>query len=160
VAEAAAANLFVFSSSLRRKQKVKPSVEVDREKKIVYENKQQNTHESMRSKSSTSSSGVEVSPITVVCAEVLKERSSVTRFLFLSMPRSSESTGGGDIVELVSSSKSLPSSPSWLSSTSGALEAAEQEHFECPLPLGEEGETQEIDDPERKTSRELQDKQQ
>jgi hypothetical protein len=85
VAGATAANLLGFSSSLKRKQKVKPFVQVDR-KKIVYENKQQNTHESMRSKSSTSSSGAEVSPITVVCAEVLEERSSVTRFLFLSTP--------------------------------------------------------------------------
>jgi hypothetical protein len=33
VAGAAAANLFGFSSSLKRKQKVKPFVEVDREKK-------------------------------------------------------------------------------------------------------------------------------
>jgi hypothetical protein len=33
VAGAAAANLFGFSSSLRRKQKVKPLVEVDRKKK-------------------------------------------------------------------------------------------------------------------------------
>jgi hypothetical protein len=128
VAGAAAANLLGFSSSLKRKQKVKPFVQVDR-KKIVYENKQQNTHESMRSKSSTSSSGAEVFPITVVCAEVLEERSSVTRFLFLSMPRSLESAGGGDIVELVSSSESLPSSPSWLSSTSGASEAAETGTF-------------------------------
>jgi hypothetical protein len=67
VAGAAAANLLGFSSSLKRKKKVTPFVQVDR-KKIVYENKQQNTHESMRSKSSTSSSGAEVSPITVVCA--------------------------------------------------------------------------------------------
>jgi hypothetical protein len=85
VAGAAAANLFGFSSSLKRKQKVEPFIQVDR-KKRVYENKQQNTHESIRSKSSTSSSGVEVSPITVVCAEVLKERSSIARFLFLSTP--------------------------------------------------------------------------
>jgi hypothetical protein len=37
--------------------------------------------------------------------EVLEERSSVIRFLFLSRPRSSESVGGGDVVELVPSSK-------------------------------------------------------
>jgi hypothetical protein len=85
VAGAAAANLFGFSSSLKRKQKVEPFIQVDR-KKRVYENKQQNTHKSMRSKSSTSSSGAEVSPITVVGTEVLEERSSVTRFLFLSTP--------------------------------------------------------------------------
>jgi hypothetical protein len=85
LAGAATANLFGFSSSLKRKQKVEPFIQVDR-KKRVYENKQQNTHESMRSKSSMSSSGAEVSPITVVGAEVLEERSSVTRFLFLSTP--------------------------------------------------------------------------
>jgi hypothetical protein len=128
VVGAAAANLFGFSSPLKRKQKVMPFVQVDR-KKVVYENKQQNTHESMRSKSSTSSSGAEASPITVVCTKVLEERSSITRFLFLSTPRSSESAGGGDIVELVSSSESLLSSPSWLSSTSGASEAAETGTF-------------------------------
>jgi hypothetical protein len=128
VAGAATANLFGFSSSLKRKQKVEPFTQVDR-KKRVYENKQQSTHESMRSKRSTSSSGAEVSPITVVCAEVLEERSPVTRFLFLSMPRSSESVGGGDIVELVSSSESSPSSPSWMSSTSGASDAAETGTF-------------------------------
>jgi hypothetical protein len=128
VVGAAAANLLGFSSSLKRKQKVKLFVQVDR-KKIVYKNKQQNTHESMRSKSSMSSSGAEFSPITVVCAEVLEERSSVTRFLFLSTLRSSESAGEGNVVELVSSSESLPSSPSWLSSTSGASEAAETGTF-------------------------------
>jgi hypothetical protein len=78
VAGAAAANLLGFFSTLKRKQKVKLCVQVDR-KKIVYKNKQQNTHESMRSKSSTSSSGAEVSPITIVCAEVLEERSSMIR---------------------------------------------------------------------------------
>jgi hypothetical protein len=83
----------------------------------------------MRSKSSTSSSGAEVSLITVVCAEVLEERSSITRFLFLSMTRSSESAGGGDVVELVSPSESSPSFASWLSSTSGASEAAETGTF-------------------------------
>jgi hypothetical protein len=40
----------------------------------------------------------------------------------------------------------------------GLWRQQKQEHFECHLPLGEEGETQEINDPERKTSRELQDK--
>jgi hypothetical protein len=128
VAGVAAANLFGFSSSLKRKQKVEPFIQVDR-KKRVYENKQQNTHESMRSKSSTSSSGAEVSPITVVCAEVLEERSSIAHFLFLSTPRSSESAGGGDIVELVSSSESSHSSASWLSLTLGASEAAETGTF-------------------------------
>jgi hypothetical protein len=58
-------------------------------------------------------------------AEVLEERSSSTCFLFLSRLGSSECAGGGDIVELLSSSKTLASSPSWLLSASGALEVAE-----------------------------------
>jgi hypothetical protein len=49
----------------------------------------------------------------------------LTRFLFLSTTMSSESAGGGDVVELVISSESSPLSPSWLSSVSGASEAAE-----------------------------------
>jgi hypothetical protein len=58
-------------------------------------------------------------------AEVLKERSFLTRFLFLSRPRSSEFVGGGDVVELVPSSESLASSSSLLFSASGALDAVE-----------------------------------
>jgi hypothetical protein len=57
--------------------------------------------------------------------EVLEEMNSSTRFLFLSRLGSSESAGGGDVVELVPSIKSSASSPSWLSSASGASEVAE-----------------------------------
>jgi hypothetical protein len=63
-------------------------------------------------------------PATILWAMVLEKASSSTRFLFLSMPRSSESAGGGDVVELVSSYDSSASSPSWISSASGASDAA------------------------------------
>jgi hypothetical protein len=43
----------------------------------------------------------------------------------LPMPVSSDSAGGGDIVELVSSLDSLASSPSWFSLASGASDALE-----------------------------------
>jgi hypothetical protein len=66
------------------------------------------------------------------------------------MPISSESTGGGDVVELVLSSESLPSSPSWLSSASGALDAIETGTFGMAPLLGEEGEKREVDDPGKK----------
>jgi hypothetical protein len=62
---AAVANLFGFSSSLRKEAKDKAFIEVDR-KKIIYENKQKDTHESMRSKSSTSPSGAKVSSAIVL----------------------------------------------------------------------------------------------
>jgi hypothetical protein len=48
----------------------------------------------------------------VLCIEVLEEVNSLTHFLFLSALVSSESAGGGDVVELVSSSDSSASSPS------------------------------------------------
>jgi hypothetical protein len=66
----------------------------------------------MRSKNSTSSSRAGASTVTVLWAEVLEEANSSMRFLFLSIPVSSESAGEGDVVELVSSSDSLASSPS------------------------------------------------
>jgi hypothetical protein len=69
--------------------------------------------------------GAEGYPIAFLGAEVLEEKSSSTCFLFLSRLGSSECVGGGDIVELSSSSKTSASSPSWLSSASGASEAAE-----------------------------------
>jgi hypothetical protein len=70
------------------------------------------TYDAMRSKNSKPSSRIGASSATVLCAEVLKEASSSTRFLFLSIPVSSESAGGGNVVELVSSFDSLASSPS------------------------------------------------
>jgi hypothetical protein len=111
-----------------------------------------NTHESMKSKSSLPSSGTEDSLATVLEAEALEEANTSARFLFLSATRSSDSTGGGDVVELVLSSKSSPSSPSWLSSVSGASEAAETETCGMPLPLGEEGEKQGVGDPGKRNN--------
>jgi hypothetical protein len=61
-------------------------------------------------KNSTSSSRTGALLAAVLCTEVLDEVNSSTRFLFMSAPVSSESTGGGDVVELVSSSDSSASS--------------------------------------------------
>jgi hypothetical protein len=72
----------------------------------------QNTYDAMRSKYSISSSRRGALLAAVLCREVLEEVKSSTRFLFLSAPVSSESAGGGDVVELVSSSDSSASSPS------------------------------------------------
>jgi hypothetical protein len=83
------------------------------------------THKSKRSKISISPLGAEGSPTAALEAEVLKERNSSIRFLFLSRLGSSECARGGDVVELVPSSESSASSPSWLSSASGASDAAE-----------------------------------
>jgi hypothetical protein len=62
---------------------------------------------------------------TLLGVEVLEEKSYSTRFLFLSRLGSSECAGGGDVVELVPSSESSASSPSWLSTALGASDAAE-----------------------------------
>jgi hypothetical protein len=69
----------------------------------------ENTYDAIRSKNSTPSSSTGASLAAVLCTEVLEEVNSLTRFLFLSAPVSSESAGGGDVVELVSSSDSLAS---------------------------------------------------
>jgi hypothetical protein len=69
-------------------------------------------YDAMRSKNSTFSSRTGALLAVVLCTEVLEEVNSLTRFLFLSAPVSSESVGGGDVVELVSSSDSSASSPS------------------------------------------------
>jgi hypothetical protein len=125
-AEAVAVSLFGFSLSLQRKQKAN-TLHKSKERKRIKDKilKVRKTHESKRSKISISSLGAEGSLTTSLEAEVLKERSSSTRFLFLSRLRSSECAGGGDVVELVPSSESLASSPSWLSSASGASDVAE-----------------------------------
>jgi hypothetical protein len=57
----------------------------------------------------------------------------------LSTIRSSESAGGGDVVELVLSSESSHSSPSWLSSVSGASEAVETGTYGMAPPSGRGG---------------------
>jgi hypothetical protein len=116
---AVVAYFFRSSLSLKKKQKSKTLYASQHKEKYIK------AHESKASKSSSSSSRVEASPATFLWAEVLEERSSLTRFLFLSRPRSSESAGGGDVVELVLSSESSTSSLSWLSSASGASDAAE-----------------------------------
>jgi hypothetical protein len=71
-----------------------------------------NTYKAIRSKNSTPSSRTGASVAAVLCAEVLKDVKLLTRFLFLSAPVSSESAGGGDVIELVSASDSSASSPS------------------------------------------------
>jgi hypothetical protein len=71
--------------------------------------------------------------------EVLEEASSSTRFLFLSTQVSSESAGGGDVVELVSSSDPSTSSLSWFSSASGASETAEARSAGIGPSSGREG---------------------
>jgi hypothetical protein len=120
---AVATYFFGSSLSLKKKQKSKTLCASQHKEKYIK------THESKASKSSSSSSRAEASPATFLWAEVLKERSSLTHFLFLSRPRSSESAGGGDVVELVLSSESSVSSPSWLSSASGASDTAETGTF-------------------------------
>jgi hypothetical protein len=84
-----------------------------------------NTYESIRSKNLTPSSSKGASAAAVFYAEVLEDVKSSTRFLFLSAPVSSDSAGGGDIIELVSSSDSSASSLSWFSSASGASDTME-----------------------------------
>jgi hypothetical protein len=85
----------------------------------------QNTYDARRSKYSISSSRTGALLAAVLCREVLEEVKSLTRFLFLSALVYSESAGGGDVVELVSSSDSLASSLSSFSSTSGASDTEE-----------------------------------
>jgi hypothetical protein len=125
-AKAVAVSPFGFSLSLQRKQKANTFHKSKQRKRIKDKIlKSAKTHESKRSKISISSLGAEGSPTAALEAEVLEERSSSTHFLFLSRLGSSEYTGGGDVVELVPSSESSASSPSWLPSASGASDAAE-----------------------------------
>jgi hypothetical protein len=98
-----------------------------------------NTYESIRSKNSTPSSSKGASAAAVFCAEVLEDVKSSTSFLFLSAPVSLDSTGGGDVIELVSSSDSSASSPSWFSSASGASNTMEARSAERGPPSGRGG---------------------
>jgi hypothetical protein len=126
MAEAGAVSLFRFSLSLQRKQKANTLHKSKGRKRIKDKKlKSAKTYESKRSKNSISSLGAEGSPTAALEAEVLEERSSSMCFLFLSRLGSSECAGGGNVVELVPSSESLASSPSWLSSASGASDTAE-----------------------------------
>jgi hypothetical protein len=74
----------------------------------AIEELEQNTYDARRSKNSISSTRAGA----LSAAAELEEANSSTRFLFLSTPASSASTGGGDVDELVSSSDSSASSPS------------------------------------------------
>jgi hypothetical protein len=78
----------------------------------VQSQNSKNTYDARRSKYSISSSRTWALLAVVLCREVLEEVKSSTCFLFLSAPVSSKSAGGGDVVELVSSSDSSASSPS------------------------------------------------
>jgi hypothetical protein len=61
------------------------------------------------------------------------------RFLFLPTLVSSDSAGGGNIVELVSSSNSLASSPSWFSLALGASDTMEARSARRGPPSGRGG---------------------
>jgi hypothetical protein len=74
-----------------------------RKKEIKDNETRGNTYEAIRLKNLTPSSRKGAAAATVFCAEVLEDVKSSTRFLFLSAPVSSDSAGGGDVVELVSS---------------------------------------------------------
>jgi hypothetical protein len=108
---AAVASLGGSSSSLQEENKL--CITRQKEGKYgVIEELEENTYDARRSKYSMSPTRTEALSAAAFCREELKEANSSTRFLFLSTPVSSESTGGGDIVELVSSSDSSASSPS------------------------------------------------
>jgi hypothetical protein len=95
-------------------------------KEIKKDNEtRRNTYKAIRSKNSTPSSRKGASAATVFYAEVLEDVKSLTRFLFLSAPVSSDSAGAGNVVELVSSLDSSASSLSWFSSASGASDIRE-----------------------------------
>jgi hypothetical protein len=107
---AAVVSLCGSSSSLQEKTGY---VQPERKRaSTVQSQNSQSTYNARRSKNSTSSSRTAALLAAVLCIEVLEEVNSATRFLFLSTPVSSESVGGGDVVELVSSSDSPASSPS------------------------------------------------
>jgi hypothetical protein len=109
VDEASAASFCGSSSSL---QKETCYIQPDRKKEQQNRRTRRNIYDAMRSKNLTSSSSIGASSAAVLYAEVLEEANSSMRFLFLSIPVSSESAGGGDVIELVSSSDSSASSPS------------------------------------------------
>jgi hypothetical protein len=99
----------------------------------------QNTYDARRLKNSTSSFRTGALLAAVLCREVLEEVNSSTRFLFLSAPVSLESVGGGDVVELVSSSDSSASSrPDFLQPRGLQIQKRPDQPEEA-LPLEEEG---------------------
>jgi hypothetical protein len=139
VTGAAAASVFGSSSSLRKGEKRWNYLSRATIRNYIYESKRMKTHESIKSKSSPPSSGTEDSPAAVLEAKAVEEANTLAHFLFLSTTRSSDSAGGGDVVELVLSSESSPSSSSWLSSVSGASEAAEIGTCGMAPPFGRGG---------------------
>jgi hypothetical protein len=80
--------LIVTTKGIKSKDLALVAKKKGSEYKIKFESAK--THESKRSKSSSSSWGAEGSPIAALEEEVLKEMSSSTRFLFLSRLGSSK----------------------------------------------------------------------
>jgi hypothetical protein len=102
-----------FGGSLSSLQEETSDVQHERKRaSTVQSQNSKNTYDAKRSKYSISSSRTGALLAVVLYREVLEEVKSSTRFLFLSTPVSSESAGGGDVDELVSSSDSSASSPS------------------------------------------------
>jgi hypothetical protein len=84
--------------------------------------------------------------------EALDDASSSIRFLFLLTTRSSESVGGGDVVELVSSSDTSASScPDFLQPRGLRKQQRPDPPAEAP-PLEGEGVKQGTDDPTKEVS--------
>jgi hypothetical protein len=109
----------------KNEKQVSHSLKKKRSKKQKTTNSgtRRNTYESMRLNISTPSSRQGAAAAEVFYAEVLEEATSSKCFLFLFAPVSSDSAAGGYVIELVPSSESSTSSPSWVSSASGALDA-------------------------------------
>jgi hypothetical protein len=96
------------SSSLQEEKQVMHNMTKRRQEQVQLKNSNKITYDARRLKYSISPIGTEA----LSAAAELEEANSSTRFLFLSMPVSSECTGEGDVDELVSSSDSSASSPS------------------------------------------------
>jgi hypothetical protein len=122
----------------KSKKQVSHNLKKKRSKK-TNNGTRRNTYESMRSNISTPSSRQGATAAEVFYAEVLEEATSSTHFLFLFAPVSSDSAAGGDVVELVPSSESLASSPSWVSSASGASDTTAARSAESGPPSGRGG---------------------
>jgi hypothetical protein len=113
IGEVEGAAVVSFGSSSSSLQEETCYVQHERKRaSMVQSQNSKKTYNARRSKYSMSSSRTGALSATVLWREILKEVKSSTRFLFLSTPVSSESVAGGDVIELVSSSDSLASSPS------------------------------------------------
>jgi hypothetical protein len=116
------ASFFGLSSSLRENYSTSRRRKIAKDRTNL-ENKKNSTHESSNSNISISDTlAAAGSPDASFRTEVFEEARSPTCFLFFSRPLSSESVGGGDVVESLSSRDPSASSPSWFSLVSGALE--------------------------------------